>query len=115
MTPERRTVLPEFLRFLLGHCLVGAGIGLAGAIAIVWFDVAGIGSLVAGGAGAGWIAVGLLCFGFVVTFGSLAMGSAIFMLAGTPDRDDEDGGHERPERRQMVRALAPIRRRRPSR
>src|SRR5579871_4064957 len=39
-----------------------------------------------------WVAVGLLLFGFVVTFGSAAMGSAI-MAAGLPrDEDDRGGG-----------------------
>ena len=36
-----------------------------------------------------WVAIGLLLFGFIVTFGSAAMGSAI-MAAGLP-RDDDDG------------------------
>jgi len=39
-----------------------------------------------------WVAIGLLLFGFVVTFGSAAMGSAI-MAAGSPrDEDDRGGG-----------------------
>jgi hypothetical protein len=38
-----------------------------------------------------WVAVGLLLFGFVVTFGSAAMGSAI-MAAGMPREDDDRGG-----------------------
>lgn len=39
-----------------------------------------------------WVAIGLLLFGFVVTFGSAAMGSAI-MAAGMPrDEDDKGGG-----------------------
>jgi hypothetical protein len=36
-----------------------------------------------------WVAIGLLLFGFVVTFGSAAMGSAI-MAAGAK-RDEDDG------------------------
>ena len=39
-----------------------------------------------------WVAIGLLLFGFIVTFGSAAMGSAI-MAAGLPrDEDDRGGG-----------------------
>jgi hypothetical protein len=39
-----------------------------------------------------WVPVGLLLFGFIVTFGSAAMGSAI-MAAGLPrDEDDRGGG-----------------------
>jgi len=35
-----------------------------------------------------WVAVGLLLFGFIVTFGSAAMGSAI-MAASVPREEDE--------------------------
>jgi hypothetical protein len=39
-----------------------------------------------------WMAIGLLLFGFIVTFGSAAMGSAI-MAAGLPrEENDRDGG-----------------------
>ena len=38
-----------------------------------------------------WVAVGLLLFGFIVTFGSAAMGSAI-MAAGLPRYEDDRGG-----------------------
>lgn len=38
-----------------------------------------------------WVAIGLLLFGFVVTFGSAAMGSAI-MAAGLPADENERGG-----------------------
>jgi len=38
-----------------------------------------------------WVAVGLLLFGFIVTFGSAAMGSAI-MAAGMPREEDDRGG-----------------------
>ena len=109
----RRLALPHLLRFLIGHCLIGAGIGLGGAIAIVWFDVAGIGRLVAGSAQQGWIAIALLCFGFMITFGSLAMGSAIFMLGATADeRDDDDDGHRPGIGRMPIRIPAIVRRHR---
>jgi hypothetical protein len=38
-----------------------------------------------------WVAVGLLLFGFTVTFGSAAMGSAI-MAAGLPREENDQGG-----------------------
>lgn len=109
----RRFALPPLLRFLLSHCLIGAGIGLGGAIAIVWFDVAGIGRLVSTSSHQGWIAIALLCFGFMVTFGSLAMGSAIFMLgSNAADRDESGDGHRTGIARMPIRVPAVIRRRR---
>ena len=50
-----------------------------------------------------WVAVGLLLFGFVVTFGSAAMGSAV-MAAGMREEDDGCGGTGN-----MVRQEADIR------
>ena len=52
-----------------------------------------------------WVAVGLLLFGFVVTFGSAAMGSAI-MAAGLPRNDDDRGGRPGKMVRQEVGAKA---------
>ena len=52
-----------------------------------------------------WVAVGLLLFGFVVTFGSAAMGSAI-MAAGLPRDEDDRGGGPGKMVRQEVGAKA---------
>jgi len=52
-----------------------------------------------------WVAVGLLLFGFVVTFGSAAMGSAI-MAAGLPRDEDDRGGGSGKMVRQQVGAKA---------
>jgi hypothetical protein len=41
---------------------------------------------------AGGAALGLLLFGFLVTFGSAAMGTAIMMLGRPPARDGGEGG-----------------------
>lgn len=84
---RRSTRLPALIRFLAGHCALGVTAGLATAGLLLWLDVGGIGHLVAGDGGRGWIAIGLLGFGFAITFGSLAMGSAIFMLSDEQDAD----------------------------
>ena len=76
------------IRFMAGHCALGVAIGLATAALLFWLDVGGIKGLVAGGGGSGWIAIGLLGFGFSITFGSLAMGSALFLLPRGADDDD---------------------------
>jgi hypothetical protein len=41
-------------------------------------------------------AIGLLLFGLVVTFGSVAMGTAIMALGHKPPRDKSGGGKMRP-------------------
>ncbi|HEY0328542.1 MAG TPA: hypothetical protein VGC77_05520 [Rhodopseudomonas sp.] len=58
-----------------------------------------------------WTALGLLLFGFVVTFGSAAMGTAIMAMGqdlGGPHRGP-GGGHRKPARRLPipVRATSP--------
>ena len=54
----------------------------------MWLDVGGIRTLVSSDGSGGWVAIVLLGFGFSVTFGSLAMGSAVFMLPRGDDVDD---------------------------
>jgi len=53
----------------------------------------------------GAVALGLLLFGFVVTFGSLAMGSAIMAL-GKPARRNSGGGKPAPLAPATVRTPA---------
>jgi hypothetical protein len=86
---ERRLRLPALIRFLAGHCALGVTAGLATAGLLLWLDIGGIGGLVAGDGADRWIAVGLLGFGFAITFGSLAMGSALFLLPRDDESDDE--------------------------
>lgn len=69
----------RLLRFLARHCLIGVLVGWALLAALLALDVARLGSL--------WIAsehplatLLLAMGGFGVTFGSLAMGTAIFLL-----------------------------------
>lgn len=75
MVPRER----EFLVFLARHALAGIAVGWLLLAAVVWFDVASIGSLL-------WttdapvLTLLLAAGGFGVTFGSLAMGTAIFLL-----------------------------------
>lgn len=69
----------EFLVFLARHALAGVAVGWILLAAVVGFDIAAIGSLL-------WttdapvLTLVLAAGGFGVTFGSLAMGTAIFLL-----------------------------------
>jgi len=64
------------LRFLGLHLSGGViGAGLFGGL-ILWFDLFGIRTM-AGESEDGWLAVALLFFGLVITFGSVAMGIGV--------------------------------------
>lgn len=69
----------EFLVFLARHALAGIAVGWILLALVVWLDVAAIGSLL-------WttdapiLTLILAAGGFGVTFGSLAMATAIFLL-----------------------------------
>jgi hypothetical protein len=72
------------LRFLGLHLTGGAlGAGIFGGL-ILWFDLFGIRTM-AGKSDLGWLAVALLFFGLIITFGSVAMGIGI-MREGRDDR-----------------------------
>ena len=79
--------LPDHVRFLLRHALIGFAIGLAAVVFIVWQDVGRVGTLIASSSQR-WLALGLLCFMFGLTFGSVQMGFAIMLLPGPADEDD---------------------------
>ncbi len=70
---------PGLLSFLLGHLLVGILAGWSVLGLLLWFDTAGLRTLIAK-SGEGWLVVGLLLFGFAITFGSLAMGTGVMGL-----------------------------------
>jgi hypothetical protein len=80
------TLVPEHVRFLARHALIGFAIGLAAVVLIVWQDVGRIGTLLAT-SGQRWLALGLLGFSFGLTFASVQMGFAIMLLAD----GEEDG------------------------
>lgn len=74
----------EVLRYVLPHMVAGC---IAGAVAAVTLVACNVGSLRDLGmhTEGGWIAWALLVFGFVVTFGSAAIGRAIICLASDED------------------------------
>ncbi len=70
--------VPPLIRFLAFHAILGVMVGSALAGALIVFDVAGLGTLIARSKDP--ITAGtLLFFGFAVTFGSAVMGGAILM------------------------------------
>ena len=75
----------EIVRHMLAPALAGSLAGLAATVALLALNVGSLRTLVAG-AERGWIAVGLLAAGFMITFGSAAIGAAIMSLGGGDDR-----------------------------
>ncbi len=90
---------------ILRSALMGAGLGLAFAVALVALDAHGIGHLITQ-SDAGAVAFVLLAGGFMVTFASLVAGGAV-MSIGT----DTIGRGGRPGARVPVRVHAEARRR----
>lgn len=83
--PLRRQPL---LRLLLINGSIGAGVALLLVIAVLVTDTARLRTLMLSSSEP-WLPLLLLCFGFVVTMCSVAMGTAIMML---PDDDDDRPG-----------------------
>jgi hypothetical protein len=71
--------LPEHIRFLARHCLLGIAAGWLFLAALIWLDVARLGHLLLHSEDR-VLTLLLAAAGFGVTFGSLAMGTAIFLL-----------------------------------
>ncbi len=75
----------RLIRFLVHHAVTGVMVAIVLVYAIVKFDLFGLGTLVETSRH-GTIALLLLVVGLAATFGSLAMGTAIFLLPKDEDR-----------------------------
>jgi len=91
-----RPALPSHGVYLLGHCLIGVIVAACFLAGLLILDVNGFGTLVLGSA-TPILAVAITFFGLVVTFGSVAMGAAIFLPPGADQSPDQEGG-----RRQLM-------------
>jgi hypothetical protein len=74
----------EVLRYILPHLLAGCLAGVVASVGIVATNLGSLRDLVLNTQG-GWIAFGLLTFGLVVTFGSVAIGGAIMGIGSGED------------------------------
>ncbi|WP_139257629.1 hypothetical protein [Natronohydrobacter thiooxidans] len=77
--------LPRLIRFMIRHFAIGMGLGWACALMVIWYDVGGIGSLLARQEGVGLMALFFIKGGLY--FGTMATGVAVMNL-----RRDETGG-----------------------
>ena len=78
------------IRLLAWNAAAGAALGVQFAAFLVYWDVAGLGSLLAR-SDSPLPALALLFAGFAVTFGSAVCGTALMSLS-PDDRDDDDHG-----------------------
>lgn len=74
---------PTLLLFLAMHALIGIIIGLGASAAVIWFDLAGLGTRFA--ADPGWLAETVFLAQMCLTFGAIQMGVAVMLLRETPD------------------------------
>ncbi|WP_146030181.1 hypothetical protein [Methylocella silvestris] len=80
--------MPEHIKFLLRHALIGVAIGLCAVLAIVTFDIAHIGTLI-GRSNQKWLWLVLLGASFSFSFGGLQMAFAIMLMPQDEPRDDD--------------------------
>lgn len=78
---------PDLMRLYLRHCAIGFVLSAVFVALILWRDVAGLGSLIAG-SDVGYLAVFLLWFFNGTVFGSVQF--AIVVMAQADDDDDDD-------------------------
>ncbi|MFO8126872.1 hypothetical protein [Yoonia sp.] len=84
MRPENE---PDLMRLYLRHCAIGFALSAAFVGLLLWRDVAGLGSLIAG-SDIGLLAVFLLWFFHGTVFGSVQF--AIMVMLQSDDDDDDD-------------------------
>ncbi len=75
--------LPKLIRFMLVHAANGMVIGCSALLAVLWFDVFGMGTLLEKDRSG--LATAVLFFQTALTFGAVSMGVAVMNL-----KDDED-------------------------
>lgn len=78
---------PDLMRLYLRHCAIGFALSAIFVAALLWRDVAGLGSLIAG-SDVGPLAVFLLWFFHGTVFGSVQF--AIMIMLQSEDDDDDD-------------------------
>jgi hypothetical protein len=83
MIRRRWMALPKLIRFMLTHVGNGMAIGCGFLLAAIWFDVLGVGTLLAKDHSG--LATAVLFFQTAPTFGAVSMGVAVMNLGEDPD------------------------------
>ncbi len=96
--------MPELVRFLIRHALIGAGLAVLFVTGLLVFDSARLGMLI-WASPSGGLALVLLTIGMAITFASAQMGFAVMLLT------EKDPAGDPPEPRGWMQPV-PLRRRR---
>lgn len=83
--------MPDLVRFYITQVLIGFVIAAIVVAGILWFDVAGLGRLVAG-SDVGLLAALMLWVFNGIVFAGVQFAVAIMNMADDDDDDDDDGG-----------------------
>jgi hypothetical protein len=75
--------LPKLVRFMLTHAANGMAIGCAALLGAIWFDLLGVGALLAKDRSG--LATAVLFFQTALTFGAVSMGVAVMNLGEPRD------------------------------
>ncbi|MEL7116835.1 MAG: hypothetical protein AAGP08_14860 [Pseudomonadota bacterium] len=101
--PKALAALPRIVRIFILHAIIGYSLGAVFTAGVLYYDIAGVGGLVARVDG-GWLAA----FIFFMLNGSVFAGvqTAITVMSMDYDDDDDDqgGGHRPP----LLRAHVPV-------
>ena len=107
--PDRNAVCPDnrnprqwrLIRFLALNAAIGTCVALILVGVLIWTDTHAIGRLILGDRNP-VLSIALLTFGFVITFGSVAMGTAIMALPY------DGSGSDRGSRKSAARFLSVV-------
>lgn len=94
-TPHATPFRQPLIRLLALNCAIGVTVAVLMLGGLLAINPHGLRDLIVNDRSGG-TALGLLLFGLVVTFGSVAMGTAIMALGKDPHRPDTSGGRMRP-------------------
>ena len=84
--------MPDLVRLYVTQTVIGFAISAVMVAGLLWFDVAGLGRLVAG-SDVGVLAALLLWVFNGIVFGGVQFAIAIMGMAEDDDDDDDEGGH----------------------
>jgi hypothetical protein len=94
---SKRSVDPV-VRLIVTHWVIGAALGITCAAAMLWLDVAGLGTALVGADHVVWEGLALLFGGFACTFGGVVAAGAVMTVPCNDDGDDGRPGCARDAR-----------------